>query len=86
MGAKQKQLPGMEGTQNKELQTAILSLRGIDERIGALKEGRGEAVEKVSMEMKKVGLDFLRIQINEKFYEVELTRSVEKVKMKRASM
>lgn len=76
----------MEGTINDDLSESIEALRKIDVEIGDLKEKRGKALEKVAIEMKKVGKDYLRLQLDGQFWDVELMKAAEKLKFKRAKL
>lgn len=84
MATKQKQLPGMDQTVNDELAGAIEELKRIDAEVSELKEERAKSAERVAIEMKKVGKDYLRIQLDGHFWDIELTKTEEKLKIKKA--
>ena len=77
------ELPGVENTFNEELSRAIHGLRCADTELRAAKERVDACKDLVVIEMKKNGKDFMSVQLDGEFWEVEVRRAEEKLRFAR---
>ena len=73
------ELPGMEETYNDELSKAVHNLKKVSAGVKEAKDKLETAKDLVVIEMKKIGKDFLGIQLDGEFWEVEVKRAKEKL-------
>ena len=84
--SKQPEIPGTEEAFNDELSKALHELRHCHEVFQQSKEDLDNQKEKVVIEMKKSGKDYLRIQLGGQFWEAEVKRTEEKLSFKKSKV